>query len=150
MEDLLDTWAGTLLVVSHDRYFMERVTDQQYAILSGHLRHLPGGVDEYLTLQSAVQRARPANKPTDERSASTTVADGMSGAERRAVAKEVAAIERRLDKLAETVTRMHADMATHDPSDYEGLQQRTEQVTALEADIEALEHRWLELSDRLG
>ncbi len=48
MEDLLDTWPGTLLVVSHDRYLLERVTDQQYAVLGGHLRHLPGGVDEYM------------------------------------------------------------------------------------------------------
>ncbi len=49
-EDLLDSWPGTLIVVSHDRYLLERVTDQQYAILDGRLRHLPGGVDEYLTL----------------------------------------------------------------------------------------------------
>ena len=59
MEDLLDSWPGTLIVVSHDRYFLERVTDQQYAILSGRLRHLPGGVDEYLRLR-ARERAEPA------------------------------------------------------------------------------------------
>src|SRR5690606_30390185 len=53
MEDLLDSWPGTLIVVSHDRYFLERVTDQQYAILGGRLRHLPGGVDEYLKLRAA-------------------------------------------------------------------------------------------------
>ncbi|WP_298129077.1 ABC-F family ATP-binding cassette domain-containing protein, partial [Micropruina sp.] len=52
MEDLLDSWPGTLLVVSHDRYLVERVTDQQYAIIDGHLRHLPGGVDEYLRLRA--------------------------------------------------------------------------------------------------
>ncbi len=50
-EDLLDSWAGTLIVVSHDRYLLERITDQQYAILDGRLRHLPGGIDEYLRLQ---------------------------------------------------------------------------------------------------
>ena len=53
MEDLLDTWPGTLLVVCHDRYLLERVTDQQYAVLGGHLRHLPGGVDEYMRLRAA-------------------------------------------------------------------------------------------------
>ncbi len=53
MEDLLDTWPGTLLVVSHDRYLMERVTDQQYAVIDGAFRHLPGGVDEYLALSAA-------------------------------------------------------------------------------------------------
>ncbi len=57
-EDLLDSWPGTLIVVSHDRYLLERVTDQQYAILGGRLRHLPGGVDEYLRL--AAEPAAPA------------------------------------------------------------------------------------------
>lgn len=53
-EDLLDSWAGTLIVVSHDRYLLERVTDQQYAILDDRLRHLPGGIDEYLQLAARV------------------------------------------------------------------------------------------------
>ncbi len=55
IEDLLDSWPGTLIVVSHDRYFLERVTDQQYAILDGRLRHLPGGVEEYLRLRAAAR-----------------------------------------------------------------------------------------------
>ena len=73
IEDLLDSWPGTLLVVSHDRYFLERVTDQQYAILAGKLRHLPGGVDEYLRLRAAdgrdaaplygARRCAPAGAP---------------------------------------------------------------------------------------
>ena len=57
IEDLLDSWPGTLIVVSHDRYFLERVTDQQYAILRHQLRHLPGGVDEYLRLRAAESAA---------------------------------------------------------------------------------------------
>ena len=64
IEDLLDSWPGTLIVVSHDRYFIERVTDQQYAILGGRLRHLPGGVDEYLRLRS---QAHAAAAPGDGR-----------------------------------------------------------------------------------
>lgn len=61
MEDLFDTWPGTLIVVSHDRYLVERITDQQYAIIDGQLRHVPGGVDEYLRLQArAVQGSAPA------------------------------------------------------------------------------------------
>ena len=63
LEDLLDSWPGTLLVVSHDRYLIERVTDQQYAILDGRLRHLPGGVDEYLRLRTAQQRKRMPRPP---------------------------------------------------------------------------------------
>src|SRR5690606_19890123 len=57
MEDLLDSWPGTLLVVSHDRYLLERVTDNQYAILDGRMRHLPGGVDEYLKLRAGADRS---------------------------------------------------------------------------------------------
>ena len=60
IEDLLDSWPGTLIVVSHDRYFLERVTDQQYAILDGRLRHLPGGIDEYLRLRAQGTVRRPA------------------------------------------------------------------------------------------
>ena len=64
MEDLLDSWPGTLLVVSHDRYLLERVTDQQYAVLDGRLRHLPGGVDEYLRLRGG-RRARGRRSRVD-------------------------------------------------------------------------------------
>ena len=56
MEDLLDTWPGTLIVVSHDRYLLERVTDQQFALIDGKIRHLPGGVDEYLQIVEKLQR----------------------------------------------------------------------------------------------
>src|SRR6202035_696820 len=55
IEDLLDSWPGTLIAVSHDRYFLERVTDEQYAILGGRLRHLPGGVEEYLRLRATAR-----------------------------------------------------------------------------------------------
>src|SRR5699024_10815641 len=63
LEDLLDSWPGTLIVVSHDRYLLERVTDQQYAIMGGHLRHMPGGVDEYLRLRSETE-----SNPTEKHS----------------------------------------------------------------------------------
>ena len=63
IEDLLDSWPGTLIVVSHDRYFLERVTDQQYAILRHQLRHLPGGVDEYLRLRAAESAAGIGGRP---------------------------------------------------------------------------------------
>src|SRR6187431_309158 len=90
MEDLLDSWPGTLIVVSHDRYFLERVTDQQYAILSGRLRHLPGGVDEYLRL-----RKRERDAPVDAGPAATpAAAPGLAGAELRTAQKELAALER--------------------------------------------------------
>ena len=76
IEDLLDSWPGTLIVVSHDRYFIERVTDQQYAILGGRLRHLPGGIDEYLRLRSRHRRSRPRAAAAAARPAS---AGGRAG-----------------------------------------------------------------------
>lgn len=90
IEDLLDSWSGTLLVVSHDRYFLERVTDQQFAILDGHLRHLPGGVDEYLRLrhlQTSNAEKGQAVKAATSTAAST--ASALDGAALRTAQKEV-------------------------------------------------------------
>ena len=65
MEDLLDTWPGTLIVVSHDRYLLERVTDQQFALIGGKVRHLPGGVQDYLDMVEAIKNGKglPADTP---------------------------------------------------------------------------------------
>lgn len=146
MEDLLDSWPGTLLVVSHDRYLLERVTDQQYAILDGRLRHVPGGVDEYLRL-----RANQAEQLTPAVEAPTSVSrpTGVSGAERHAAQKEVGAIERRLAKLSTETDDLHHQMAAHDASDYAGLQQLNEQLDAKARETADLEERWLELSELL-
>lgn len=150
VEDLLDSWPGTLIVVSHDRYLLERVTDQQYAIVDGRLRHVPGGVDEYLRLRSE-QRSTPAkDRPDVARANPTPTNETISGAERRALQKELSAIERRLEKLAKTIESVHHEMAEHDPSDYEGLQQHTDRLRGLEAEVEELEESWLELSEQLG
>lgn len=150
MEDLLDTWPGTLLVVSHDRYLLERITDQQYAVIDGGFRHLPGGVDEYLKLAAAAQTGASASNPL---SADTSDAepDGprMTGAEARAAQKEVGAIERRMDKLGGLIEAKHQQMADHDQSDFEGLGVLTAQLQALEDENAELEERWLELSEQL-
>ena len=159
MEDLLDTWPGTLLVVSHDRYLMERVTDQQYAVIDGSFRHLPGGVDEYLALSAAgaggsaagSAQARSAS-PTQKASAQEVEAakPKVSGAEQRAAQKESGAIERRLAKLATEQEKLSEQMSAHDPSDYAGLAALGEQQQALQNEIDELEMRWLELSELLG
>ena len=80
IEDLLDSWPGTLIVVSHDRYFLERVTDQQYAILRTQLRHLPGGVDEYLRLRSAESAAGIGGTPASVRTGTPAGRPGSAGA----------------------------------------------------------------------
>jgi ATP-binding cassette subfamily F protein uup len=138
-EDLLDSWPGTLIVVSHDRYLLERVTDQQYAILNGRLRHLPGGVDEYLRLSAALPAKRPAPATTKS----------TPGAELRAVQKEIAAIDRRLARLADQIAAQKVELAEHDQSDHVGLARLTRELRGLEDDVAELENRWLELSEVL-
>lgn len=143
MEDLLDSWPGTLLVVSHDRYLLERITDQQYAILDTRLRHVPGGVDEYLKLRAA-QDARPT------KSQSVSEKTGLGGSEKRAAEKELASIERRLEKVAASVARVHERMATHDQGDLDGLRQLNDELRALTVENDELEERWLELGEQLS
>jgi ABC transport system ATP-binding/permease protein len=143
-EDLLDSWPGTLIVVSHDRYLLERVTDQQYAILDGRLRHLPGGVDEYLRLTAAAADVRAA-APV----ASTAAPQAISGADLRAAEKEIAAIDRRLARLAEQIAAKHQELADYDQSDHVGITRLTQQLRGLEDDVAGLENRWLEVSEGL-
>lgn len=152
MEDLLDSWPGTLIVVSHDRYLLERVTDQQYAILGGKLRHVPGGVDEYLRLaqhQGHSQGAQPMQAPSETEKKSQD-ASALNGAERRAAQKEVSAIERKLEKHGEQIDRVQQQLAAHDQSDYEGMQKLGAELGNIESEVDELEERWLELSEQLG
>lgn len=150
MEDLLDSWPGTLLVVSHDRYLLERVTDQQYAVLDGRLRHLPGGVEEYLRLRRE-QSARPegAGAATAASTASTSSTPALSGAALRTAEKELTALDRRLAKITDQVAAKHEELARYDQSDYVGLGRLTEELRTLEGEIADLETRWLELSEQL-
>lgn len=146
-EDLLDSWPGTLIVVSHDRYLLERVTDQQYAILDGRLRHLPGGVDEYLRLTEQRAGSTGSNAPAVR--TETTPAQAKSGAELRAVEKEISSIDRLLAKLADRISGKHDELAAHDQSDHVGLGKLTAELRELESQVADLEARWMELSELL-
>ncbi len=145
IEDLLDTWPGTLLVVSHDRYFLERVTDQQYAILGGHLRHLPGGVDEYLRLRTR-EREAPSAVSSSPTAGSSSV---LSGADLRAAQKEVSSLERRLEKLESQITKARTALADHDQADYVGLGAEMARIGDLESERDGVEERWFELTEQL-
>jgi ATP-binding cassette subfamily F protein uup len=129
-----------LIVVSHDRYLLERITDQQYAILDGRLRHLPGGVDEYLRLA-----AQSAGAPQPPRAAPNP--EAMSGAQRRAAEKELTSVDRQLARLADRIAAKHVELADHDQSDHVGITRLTAELRALEGEVGALESRWLELSE---
>lgn len=151
LEDLLDSWPGTLIVVSHDRYLVERATDQQYAIIDGRLRHVPGGVDEYLRLRHAADAAACRSVDTASSAPSGPAAiTRLSGAQERAAHKEIVAIERKLVRSADHITELHEQMAAHDQSDYPGLMLLNDQLREAEAESLALEERWLELSELVG
>ena len=142
-EDLLDSWPGTLIVVSHDRYLLERITDQQYAVLDGHLRHLPGGIDEYLRMTARRHAAEASPRPAEPEHAR----ERLSGAELRNVEKEIAALDRALVKLSGRVNAKHVELAEHDQSDHVGLARLTRELRELEREVTDTETRWLELSE---
>ncbi len=140
LEDLLDAWPGTLVVVSHDRYFVERVCDDVYALDGdGAIRHLPGGIDQYLDQRRAVAEA--PRVPAAPRAA-------PPGAVLRAARKELARIERELDRSAAREGQLHEQMAAA-ATDHGRLRALNEELAALTAAREALEAAWLETSETL-
>jgi len=144
IEDLLDTYPGTLLVVSHDRYLLERVTDNQYAVMNGSFTHLPRGVDQYLELRKGqlagpAVAAKAAAKPK-----------GLGGAELRNAQKEFAAAGRKMEKLNGQIADVHTSMASHDQNDYAGLGKLSDDITALQKQLDEVETRWLELEELLA
>jgi ATP-binding cassette subfamily F protein uup len=146
LEDLLDGWPGTLLVVSHDRYFLERVTDRSVALLGdGGVRDLPGGVDEYLSLRR--QRA------TDARAAGATdtgaVVPASDAADARSARKELARVERTLDRLRQREAQLHTDLAAV-ATDHERVLALDGELRNVMQERAELEDRWLELADLLG
>ncbi len=152
MEDLLDGWPGTLIVVSHDRYLLERVTDQQYALLGDtSLRHLPGGVDQYLELRKhSLSATKIQNGKAMAPSATTPKPAGLSGAALRDAQKNLARIERALEKLGIEEVNLHERMASQDQNDYAALSDLANQQAACNLKREQLEIEWLEASDLLN
>lgn len=158
IEDILDTFPGTLVVVSHDRYLLERVTDHQLALLGdGHLRDLPGGVEQYLELRRQQLTAAPGAAGTTSPTAESKNAPSqgeqgsLSGAQRHAAAKNLARLERQLDKVSAQIAKLHAEMevASADPgrvNDLIELGKQLSQAQERQADIEL---EWLEAASEL-
>ncbi|MGZ4479749.1 MAG: ABC-F family ATP-binding cassette domain-containing protein [Nocardioidaceae bacterium] len=152
LEDFLDGWPGTLVVVSHDRYFLERVCDSVWALLDdGQVSMLPRGVDEYLERREAVLHLGPdvAPSPDVEPAAAgepvetPSPAPAVSPAEQREARKTIARIDRQLTKLANREAEIHADLAAY-ASDYEKLADLDAKLREVSAEKEALEEEWLE------
>ncbi|HEX5924518.1 MAG TPA: ATP-binding cassette domain-containing protein, partial [Baekduia sp.] len=145
LEDLLDGWPGTLVVVSHDRYFVERVCDNVYALMGdGAIRHLPGGIAQYLELRHAAEAAAAAHGAA----AATATAAPPSGAVVRAARKEVARLERALDKLTAREAELHEQMAAA-ATDHDRLRELDAELRALAVERDELEAAWLERSEAL-
>ena len=150
MEDMLDSWPGTLIVVSHDRYLLERVTDQQFALINGKVVHLPGGVQDYLDMVESTDR-EAADAP-DQASAKETGNHNQAKAERvakRNLSKQASAIERKLAKLADQRKDLERQMAEHDPSDYQGLNELNSKLKDLTEQSDQLEEEWLTIGEEL-
>ena len=152
LEDVLDGWAGTLVVVSHDRYLLERVCDHELALLGdGKLRDLPGGVEEYLRLRHAAT-SRTDGMPPSQLSgipSPDAPAGAPSPAEQREARKAMARIEKQLARLSEREERLHADMAEQatDPTALAELSARLQEVVA---ERDQLEAEWLEAAELVG
>ncbi|WP_390620119.1 ABC-F family ATP-binding cassette domain-containing protein [Cellulomonas timonensis] len=152
LEDLLDGWPGTLIVVSHDRYLLERVCDRQVALLGdGAIRDLPGGVEQYLELRRAAPgTARPAAALAEAPSSAADDAQpAPSAADQRAARKEVQRVERRLSKIAELEARLHEKMAAQ-ATDHQAVQRLDAELRALAEERDALEELWLAAAESAG
>lgn len=164
VEDLLDSWPGTLILVTHDRFLMERVTDQQWALIGGTLRHVPGGVDEYLRLTeglSAGGSARPQapgfnggqggdpNLSNVPQTGAQGSRNGLSNAERQRLKKEVASLERKMETRRAKVEELERGMFGIDPTDFAALTAQQDAVAAARDELDELEMAWLEASERL-
>lgn len=164
VEDLLDSWPGTLILVTHDRFLMERVTDQQWALIGGTLRHVPGGVDEYLRLTeglSAGGSARPQapgfnggqggdpNPSNAPQTGAQGPQNGLSNAERQRLKKEVASLERKMGTRRAKVEELERGMFDIDPTDFAALTAQQDAVAAARDELDELEMAWLEASEQL-
>ncbi|PXY85850.1 ATP-binding cassette domain-containing protein [Bifidobacterium asteroides] len=150
MEDMLDSWPGTLIVVSHDRYLLERVTDQQFALVNGKVVHLPGGVQDYLDMVESADR-EDADAP-GRASAKEAGDSNQAKAERvakRNLSKQASAIERKLAKLADQRKDLERQMAEHDPGDYQGLNELNSKLKDLTGQSDQLEEKWLTIGEEL-
>ena len=161
LEDLLDSWPGTLILVTHDRYLMERVTDNQYMVMDGKLTHVPGGVDEFLAKLEAHDRARasapkgPAGQASQgggpsSSTISASLPNGLSQSDVYRLKKQLSSVERKMDTQRSRIDALQAQMLTLPASDYEGLGKLQAQVDACQGQMDELELEWLDIQEQLG
>ena len=145
-------------MVTHDRYLMERVTDHQFALIDGTLRHVPRGVDEFLELLAESDQGRdiaqPVQKPESDatRSAKDAIATAtkLTGGQIRMLRKTMDSSETKMATVRSKIEDARNRMAKHDPTDFEGLLGFQAEIEELEQRLEELELAWLEAAEQLG
>lgn len=165
VEDLLDGWPGTLILVTHDRYLMERVTDNQFALINGTLRHLPGGVDEYLKLYSDAQNiaqsfAQITGASVEVNAENAGASSGkeaqtpdkpkLGGGKLRELRKQLDSTERKMNTQQEKCNSIKREMQEADPSDYVLLGKLQSELSLEESKLEELEGKWFEICELIG
>ncbi len=150
IEDYLDGWPGTLIVVSHDRYFLERVCDVSYALMGdGSCVLLPGGVDQYLEHRRHQPQPGSASRTAVGSAVRSSSAAPAIAGETRQTKKELSRLEQRLAKVDRKISAVHAAMTTA-ASDHVKLAELQESLADLQSDKDGLELSWLEAADKLG
>lgn len=152
VENLLDSWPGTLLLVSHDRYLVERVTDDQYALIDGEIMHMPRGVEQYLEILE--QRKRDASAISGGKGVAGS-ASGKNGEpelgqrELRELKKKKTSLERKMGTARSKVEKAQAQLLTIDGFDYQALGEQQAKIDELKVQLSALEDEWLEVAEML-
>jgi ABC transport system ATP-binding/permease protein len=142
LEDLLDGWPGSMIVISHDRFFVERTTDRVFALLGDSaLRMLPRGIDEYLERRRRMEEVAAASAPVTQKAVPE-----KSAADQRAAKKELQKIERQLDRVSDKEAKLHAQIADNS-TDFEKVAKLDAELRGLAGEREELEMRWLELAE---
>ncbi|WP_413753440.1 ABC-F family ATP-binding cassette domain-containing protein [Streptomyces sp. R-74717] len=147
LEDLLDGWPGSMIVISHDRFFIERTTDRVMALLGDRtLRMLPRGIDEYLERRQRMEEAATPSAAPAAAKEKAAPAASVSPQAARAAKKELQKVERQLDKMSTRETTLHAQIAEN-ATDFEKVAKLDAELRELVAERDELEMRWLELAE---
>ena len=153
IEDLLDSWPGTLVVVSHDRYLLERTTDHQIAVIGGRVMGLPGGVDQYLQLEENAKRAGGQGAQSERSQDGGQPASSKNAAKEREARKAMDRVERKMGRVREQIEKLGVEQSevaanVAQSGQYTELAALGKRIAALKDELEELEMQWLEAGER--
>ena len=153
LENLLDSWPGTLVVISHDRYLIERIADVTYALFGdGKLTNLPGGIQQYLDRRAATSTSSGPLDLGEKEHGGVEKQQALSSQEARELQKRMKALDRKIAKADEQIAAVEGEiaaMSAQDAPDFEAIGAKTRQVGELKDQRDELEMEWLELGEQL-